>query len=234
MSLEKSLNKIKNFMHDRYVTNLAGLLVFGSANTGHFKEGNSDIDTMIFLKQLKGLNLDKESKFLFDALRPEHFHTQYFHTLDSIRDYLRRRKSFSTYITIVSDDGSRVLYSTPEFDKLKKELTDAPFSRKDIKDFIKEKDAYELDGYFKEINDYQLTKALMAHVRRKLQIINYFKTGKLIFDYEKCLDNIDLDKELDSQLEYLYNMYVNRKSLSDKQVKNYYNLARQITEIMNI
>lgn len=51
--LENSLRNIKNFILRRYKDNLAALIVFGSANTGHFREGESDIDTMIFLKNKK-------------------------------------------------------------------------------------------------------------------------------------------------------------------------------------
>ena len=68
MTLEKHLKKIKNFLLDRYKDNLAAILIFGSANTGQWEEGISDIDHMIFLKKLNGLNLNKESKFLFKEL----------------------------------------------------------------------------------------------------------------------------------------------------------------------
>ncbi len=64
MMLEKSFKKIKSFIFDRYRNNLASILVFGTANTGGFREGKSDIDTMIFLKKQNGLDLDKETKFV--------------------------------------------------------------------------------------------------------------------------------------------------------------------------
>ena len=42
MSLEDSLNKIRGFILARYQDNLAAILIFGSANTGHFREGKKD------------------------------------------------------------------------------------------------------------------------------------------------------------------------------------------------
>ena len=66
MSLKKSLKNIKGFLKKRYKGNLAAILVFGSAVTNHYIEGKSDIDTIILLKEQKGLDLKKESKFLID------------------------------------------------------------------------------------------------------------------------------------------------------------------------
>lgn len=70
----------------------------------------------------------------------------------------------------------------------------------------------------------------MAHLRRKLQIINYFKTDELVFDYEKCLDNISMDKEEKESLGRLYQTYKNRKVISSREVKQYRDLARQFTK----
>ena len=122
MSLEDSLNKIRGFILARYQDNLAAILIFGSANTGHFREGKSDIDTILLLKRQQNINFNKEIKFLLEALKSEHFATQYFYTLIGIKKHIRERGSWSTYITIVSEDGSKVLYSTPEFEKTRKWL----------------------------------------------------------------------------------------------------------------
>ena len=228
MSLENNLQNIKKFLLERYKDNLAGILIFGSANTNHFIEGKSDIDHMIFLKRKNNINFKKELKYLFRKLKNYHFSSQYMNSLKGIKEYIKKRKSFSTYITIVSDDGSRVIYSTPEFEKTKEWLLKHPFKKKEIKNFVREKDKFELDGYFKDIKNYELTKALMSHIRRKLQIINYLKTGKLIFDYEKCIRNARLDNE--KELERLYEVYKHRGKLSKKEINYYYTLARELTE----
>jgi len=230
MPLEDDIQQIRDFLLKRYKNNLAGILIFGSANTQQFAEGKSDIDHMIFLKEQKGINFEEEINFLFNSLKQHHFAAQYFNTLEGIKDYIQRRKSFSTYITIVTKDGSRVIYSTPEFERTKKYLIEHPLTKEEIKDQIKEKDRFELDGYFKEISEFNLTKALMAHLRRKLQIINYFRTGKLIFDYEKCLNNADSDKEEKGQLESLYENYKKRKKLSQGEIDYYFNLAKKFTK----
>lgn len=230
MALENSLNKIKEFIHNRYKNNLAGLLVYGTANTGNFIEGKSDIDTMIFLKKLGNLELGEESNYLFNKLESEHFATQYFHTIDSIKNYIADRTSFSTYITIVSDDGSKVLYSTPEFEKLKDYLRNNPPSKDSIKEYIKEKDKFELDGYFRDTDKFTLTKSLFAHLRRKLQIINYLQNNSLIFDFDKCLDNINLGNNEKRKLKNLYGSYKNRESIPGWEIRPYYNLAKQLTK----
>jgi hypothetical protein len=178
MSLEKDIQQIRNFLLNRYKDNLAGILIFGSANTHHFIDKTSDIDHMIFLKEQEGVNFEEETNFLLSSLKQYHFATQYFHTLGSIRDYIDKRKSFSTYITIVSEDGSRTVYTTPEFEKTREYLKKHPLTRKEIKEQLQEKDKFELEGYFKKIKGVDLTKGLLAHIRRKLQVINYFQTGK--------------------------------------------------------
>ncbi len=231
MTLEKSLGNIEKFLLDRYKDNLAGILLFGSAATGEFKEGESDIDTMIFVKDQRGLNIDEEIKFLIDKLKSERFATQYFHSLEGIIKYLRERNSFSTYLTIVSEDGSKTLYSTHEFEKTRQILRENPPSKEDLKKYVKEKDNFELDGYFRGIKDFQLTKALFAHIRRKLQIINYFKTGELVFDYIKCTNNSGLSKT-EEGLNLLYEEYSNRKSLTLEESNKYYQLARHLTDII--
>ncbi|GEM_PF-4761474 len=229
MALEESLTKIREFLLERYKGNLAGILLFGTANTGEFKEGMSDIDTMIFLKEQGGLNIDGEIKFLCNALKSERFSIQYLFSLRSVIYYIEERGSFSTYITIVSKDGSRTLYSTPEFEKVREQLRKTPPSKKDIKRFIEKKDEFELKGYFKEISNFELTKALFSHIRRKLQIMNYFKNNELIFDYKKCINNLKLPADKIREIEHLYEKYSGRKSLTESETEKYYRLAKEFT-----
>ncbi|MEK6952018.1 MAG: nucleotidyltransferase domain-containing protein [Nanoarchaeota archaeon] len=230
MALEESLTRIKEFLLDKYRDNLAGILLFGTANTGEFREGKSDIDTMIFVKEQRGLSIDDEIKFLVDALKSERFATQYFHTLEGIVEYIRKRSSFSTYITIVGEDSARTLYSTPEFESTRQRLKENLPSREDLKKYVKKKDEFELDGYFRNIEGFKLTKALFAHVRRKLQIMNYFNTGDLTFDYNKCANNLGLSITEREAIDSLYEDYSERKPLISEEVSRYYQLAKQFTE----
>ncbi|MEK6875096.1 MAG: nucleotidyltransferase domain-containing protein [Nanoarchaeota archaeon] len=230
MTLEKSLTRIKEFLLDRYKDNLAGILLFGTANTGEFREGKSDLDTMIFVKEQKGLNIDDEIKFLIEALKSERFATQYFHTLEGIIQYITERSSFSTYITIVGEDSSRILYSTPVFEETRQRLRENPPSKEDFKKYVKKKDEFELDGYFNGIEGFKLTKALFTHIRRKLQIMNYFKTGKLIFDYNNCANNLNLSASEKEDIEFLYDSYSKRKPLTTEEIDKFHQLAKQFTE----
>lgn len=230
MSLESSLEKIRSFVLDRYKNNLASILVFGSANTGHFKEGKSDIDTMIFLKEWKALKSEKETKLLLEKLRKYSFRTQYFHTLESIKEYIQNRTSFSTYIVIASQDGSRILYSTPEFEKTRKFLIENPPTKESIKEYVREKDKFELDGYFKNETDFKRARSFFAHFRRKLQIMNYFETKELIFDYDACLANISLPKKEKVKLNKLYEIYEKREAINDNENRKYGELARKLTK----
>ena len=230
MLLEKDIQKIKDFLLKRYGTNLATILIFGSANTGHYIEGKSDIDHIILLKKLNGLDVSQEMSILIRKLKSFHFAIQYLNDLEGIKNYINKRKSFSTYITLVSEDGAKVIYTTSEFEKTRKYLKEHPLAKRDIKEQLKEKDKFELEGYFKEIKGANLTKALMAHLRRKLQIINYFQTGKLTFDYERCLNTIKIDKRKKEQLEKVYSTYSKRKDLTKGEVNICEKLARELTQ----
>lgn len=148
--------------------------------------------------------------------------------MDSIKKYVNENISWSTRITILSKDGSRVLYSTPEFIKLKKWLLNTFPSRQEIKKYVKEKDEFELNGYFKKIKGFNLTKSLMAHIRRKLQILNYYLGNGLSFDYAICLNRLK-DFEDREMLIQLSNLYENRKKLKKGKVGDYVNIAKKLT-----
>jgi len=227
---ERHIQKIKDFLLDRYKNNLAAILIFGSVNTGQFQEGKSDIDHMIFLKKLNGLNIDEELKFLNNKLKQENFASQYFNDLGGLKNYIKKRKSFSTYIVVVGGDASKIVYTTPEFEKTRDYLKKHPLTKKEIQEFIREKDKFELGGCFENIKGYDLSKQLMFHLRRKLQVMNYFKTKKLIFDYHICLDNTNIDSEEREELEKLYKTYEKREGLSKKEIDYYTILAREFTK----
>ncbi len=230
MNLKENILEIKKFLLNRYKDNLAALLIFGSVNTGQFHNGKSDIDHMILLKKLKGLNAEKELKFLYSKLKGIGFSSQYFNDLQGIKNYIRSRKSFATYLVIATKDGSRVIYTTPEFERLRTYLKKHPLTRKEIQEQIKKKDKVELDGYFANLKGYHLSKQLMCHLRRKLQVMNYFKNKKIVFDYYACLDKVKLEKKEKEKLKKLYSAYKKRENLSKKDVDYYTSLARKFTQ----
>ncbi len=230
MTLENSLAEIKKFLLDRYGENLAGVVIFGSVNTGHFLDGESDIDHMIFLKELGKLDIDAELKSLNEELKQRGFASQYFNDLKGLKDYIMKRKSFSTYITVVGKDGSRTIYTTPEFERVRTYLRKHPLTKKEIQEYVQEKDAVELEGYFKDITGYMLAKQLMFHIRRKLQILNYFRTGELVFDYHICLGNATAGKEEKKRLEKLFEVYKAKRELPKEEADYYANLARELTK----
>jgi len=229
MKLKENVKKIKDFLLRKYKNNLAAILIFGSANTGHFIEGKSDIDNMIFLKKKGNINSKEEINFLIKKLKKYNFATQYFNDLNGIKKYIQEGTHFSSYITIVSKDGAKIIYTTPKFEKTRDYLRKHLPLKKNIKEIIKEKDRFELEGYFKKIKGFDLTKALMSHLRRKLQIMNYFQNRDLIFDYEKCLNNIDLNNKEKNKLEKLYENYSKRKILTKKENNYFRNLAKRLS-----
>ena len=238
MGLDKSLNIIKNTIKEKYEDNLAGILVLGSANTGHYVEGVSDINTMIFVKQQNKLDFQKEIKDLTTKLKTQKFQSQYFNSLEGIKDYLQKRKSFATYLVMTADDGATKLYTTPEFKSLKKSLRENPFSKEEIKNHVEEKDKFEIGEkrYMREESEeqfrerpYRATQNFLFHLRRKAQIINYLKTEKLIFDFSKCLENADLPSNDKAKLYELYDLYEKREKLSSDQIDFYFDLANKLT-----
>lgn len=228
MAPKKSLVRIKRTLTKRYGKNLAAVLVFGSANTGKFKSGKSDIDTIILLKNKEGLNFEEEIILLSDKLKKLNFATQYFHTLRSIKDQILKRKSWGVFITIASRDGSLVLYSTPEFQKLKQWFRKHPLKKKDCLKYLQEKNKTDVNGYFKKRKGYELTKSIMAHIRKQLQILNFLRNGLLVYNYKECLDYLNLAKNDNKKLLVLYDKYEKRASLKKSEVDAYYDYFRKL------
>jgi len=85
-------------------------------------------------------------------------------------------------------------------------------------------------GYLRKIKGFALTKGLSSHIRRKLQIINYFENKKIVFDYEKCLSDVILEKEQKDKLKKLYNYYIKRKRLPKKETQDYYEIAEKLAK----
>jgi len=231
MALKKSLGKVKNFIKKRYKGNLAGLLIFGSANTGHFVEGKSDIDAIILLKNKEGVNFEEEIILLSDSLKSENFTTQYFHTLQSIKDYILEGKSWGTFITIVSDDGCLVLCSSSEFEGLREWFVENPLDKDDCIKYLCGKNKSDVNGYFKKAKGYELTKSLMAHIRKQLQMLNFLKNGGLVYNYEDCLDNSELGSGDKDRLMVLYDKYSDREGLG-RGAESYFDYIKKLNKMV--
>ncbi|MEK6757615.1 MAG: nucleotidyltransferase domain-containing protein [Nanoarchaeota archaeon] len=228
MSLDDYLSDIKRYLKERYKDNLSAILIFGSANTGHFVERKSDIDLIILLKNKKELNLEREKEILFKERKSLKWSIVHFDTIKEYEKHIYKKGSWSSWITVIN--GSKKLYRTNEFEKFRKRLISKPISKKKLKKYIKDKDKFELDGYFKNIKEFESLKGLFSHLRRKLQIMNYYENKTILFDYEKCLKNINLDKNKEIMLNKLYDNYVKRKTLPKKDIDDYYEISRELTK----
>lgn len=224
MSLKNRLENIKRFLKKRYKNNLAAILIFGSANTGEYRERESDIDTIILLKKQNNFDFKKELKFVSKKFKSENFAIHHLTTIKNYEKHIYDEGSWSSWITTIK--GCKKIYSTSEFLKFRKRLISKPISQKKLIKYLKKKDEFELK---EKLTGYKKTKWIMSHLRRKLQVMNYFEGKELIFDYEKCFNNINLVNDEKRKLEKLYNSYGKRKSLSKREVQEYYKLAEELT-----
>jgi len=169
--------KIKEFILNRYKNNIVAILVFGSANTGEYKIGKSDIDTIIILKGNTDLDLKQERKLLIKELKSVNLSIQNFVTVKDIKKYVKERNSWGIQTAILSEGGSKIIYSNEEFIKLKNWFKINFSSKEKIKDYFRKKDEFELYGYFKNLECFELIKNIFAHIRKKIQAINYFENN---------------------------------------------------------
>ncbi|MBU0760397.1 MAG: nucleotidyltransferase domain-containing protein [Nanoarchaeota archaeon] len=225
---EATEKRITNICLNRLRDNLAGILIFGSYNTGEFVLGKSDIDLLILLKEDNGMKFQKEEDILkhveLTDLKPSIVH---FRPLEDYKEHIYREGAWSSWITIIC--GSKVIYSTEDFEKFRTYLEQHPLSSENLKDYIKTKDYIELEGYFKRNSGWNLTKAYYSHLRRKLQILNFLEGNTLDFDFTTCLNNLDclIENKLLQKIEKLYK---ERKEITEQEVKKYYVLAKKLTK----
>ncbi len=226
------MNKLENRIVDsflaRYDNNLASIVIVGSYNTGQFVQGASDIDTIILLKRKDKLDFEEEQKIMKDKLKDLNFSIQNFSTLRFYRNKIYDEGSWSSWITFLV--GSKIIYSTKEFENLRKYFSTHELSKEKVAKYLRNKDKTELDGYFKERIGWDITKALFAHIRRKLQILNFYSGNELSFDYWKCLDNVDLEEK--DRMKRLGELYDHRKSMKTEGVKLYTDLAYSLTPLV--
>lgn len=211
----------------RYNGNLAAVLLFGSYNTGHFREGISDIDSIILFKETDNVDFKSEPEKLRKELSDVKLSIQHFHTLKDYFDYIQDKGSWASWITVVN--GSKVIYKTREFEEFKERLQNNPISKEKLAKYLKQKDKFELDGYFKERREWDLTKAIFAHIRRKLQVMNYLAGNSPEFDYDTCLTNLNGEVRDKDRLVNLGEAYEKRRALSEDEVKEYVGYAKKLT-----
>jgi len=230
MEDKKLENSIVETCLKRYNGNLGAVLIFGSYNTGNFISGKSDVDLIILFKEKNNMKFQAEQDFLchkeFANIPVSIIH---FRTLDDYKEHIYEEGSWSSWITCII--GSKTIYSTTEFEEFKKFLSENPIPKQDLLDYLKNKDEIELNGYFKKLNGWDLTKAYFSHLRRKLQILNYFEGHKLEFDYSSCLNN--LRNILNhNEFDEISLMYSNRSKMNKSKSKKFYALANELTKVI--
>ena len=228
---------------ERFDNNLAAILIFGSYNTGQFVEGVSDIDMIILFKEESSFDFEKERYELGNNLADINPKIVHFRTINDYEKHIYEEGSWSSWITVIR--GSRAIYSTNEFDNFRNRLLNNPIPKEKLLKYIKRKDNCELEeklfirGNNEKRTEWQLTKWLFLHIRRKLQILNYYIGNKLEFDYKKCLDNLRNIKGIENEnmLKKLGELYGSRRVLKNEEIEAYLNVAKSLTnsiiKIMN-
>lgn len=184
----------------------------------------SDIDALIFLYRIGNLKSQAEIEALQNESRIL-LSVQQLGTLREARRRIYEGGSWSTWITLVV--GSKVIYRTKKFDAFRRSLGKQRLSPKRLINYLKGKDRFELDGYVGSASGWELTKGLFSHMRRKLQIISYYRGNKLAFEFDVCLNNLsDLNTGV---LRKLRESYMARKSISAIDIPVYMAYARELT-----
>ena len=150
------------------------------------------------------------------------------HHFRTIKDYekeIYKVGSWSSWAVV--QKGSVICYSTPEFEKFKKRLSEKEISKEKLKQFIIKKDEFDLSLDLSKKSDWPATKMLYAHIRRKLQILDYNSTKILQPDYNLCLARLTLPQADD--LAILGSLYKKRKSLAKKNIEKYVKISKELT-----
>ncbi|MBU0976942.1 MAG: hypothetical protein KKD18_00830, partial [Nanoarchaeota archaeon] len=100
-------------------------------------------------------------------------------------------------------------------------------SKEKLKQFIIKKDEFDLSLDLSKKSDWPATKMLYAHIRRKLQILDYNSTKILQPDYNLCLARLTLPQADD--LAILGSLYKKRKSLAKKNIEKYVKISKELT-----
>lgn len=116
---------------ENYSGNLAAILIFGTYNTGPFMFGISDVDKIILFKQEDNLDFRKEQDKLREELTDINLSILHFRTINDYEKHIYDEGSWSSWITVIN--GSKIIYSTKEFEKFRKKLFSNPISKEKLK-----------------------------------------------------------------------------------------------------
>ncbi|MFH1607897.1 MAG: nucleotidyltransferase domain-containing protein [archaeon] len=230
MSLTKKLKGIKKFLKKRYGDNLAAILVFGSANTGQYKEGVSDIDLIILLKRENHLNLKKEFKKIVNELKELKVSLHHLKTIKGHEKYIYQRGSWSSWTETIKE--SKNIYSTQEFRKLKTRLIKKPISKQKLIEYSNYKNR-RMSNYPGNRKGFSLTKGVFANLKTRMQTRVYLKHKTIIFDYNKCIKKINLEKEERKMLKRILKKHEQRKIITNKEFQYYKKLITNLTKEMS-
>lgn len=224
MEVEK---EILYLCKEQFGTNLAAVAIFGSYNYGPYLEGVSDIDAIVLLHKRDNLALKDEKSILTAKGEKIKLSVQQLATVEEIKERIYREGSWSSWITLIC--GSKQIYTTNEFKSLIQELKNKDIPKDNLLQYILHKDEFELEGYLPKTTGWDLTKGLYSHLRRKLQIINYYTNKKSDFSYISCLMSIELKEEDKKRLNWLSEMYTSREILTPEAAKMYFEIAKELT-----
>lgn len=210
-----------------YKGNLAAVLIFGSYNVGPFRNGSSDLDTIILLKEEDNVDFEKETKILQEQLKDLNVALHHFRTIENYRAHIYSKGSWSSWITVIC--GSKVAYSTPDFERFRKELAKKPIQNAKLIAYVQSKDGTDLSLDLEKTSEWVRTKAIFSHIKRKLQILNYNTGNKLEFDYSRCLEKLKDLKDA-KELKKLSELYEKREGLGLDEAKKYVLIARNLTK----
>jgi len=214
----------------QFGANLAGIAIFGSYNAGPYVEGVSDIDVNIYLLRRNGMDLAQEKAVLVESAKALKLSVHHLETLDVGLDRIYREGSWTSWITLTC--GSKFICATPAFVEFIDKIRAKDIAQENLIEYIKHKDELELAGYLRRISDWDLTKCLYAHIRRKLQILSYRKTKQPEFDYLKCLANIGVNAATKSLLDNLAKYYEIRMSLTGEEAQPYFETAAMLSKMI--
>ncbi len=216
----------KTFL-EKYKENLAAILIFGSYFTGQYKSGISDIDLIVLFKNPLR-NAIKEQESLTNKLKSLNVFIHHFKSLKEYKHSIYEKASWSSWIVVQS--GSKAIYSTPEFQSFKTYLSTHKLDNNKLTKFILEKDTFDLQIDLAKKSGWGATKMLYAHIRRKLQILNFYQNNNLEFDFSKCLNSINTKNK--AQLNKLSDLYNNRRNLTKKETQVYVKTSKSLTSFV--
>lgn len=226
MIQEQSLENVKSFLVSKYKKNLVCVLILKPEINYLLLRQN--IEVIIILKEKLNINLDKEKQVIGSKIISEKCTINHLHTLDSVKLFFKQPNNFFVLLRILSNEAYECVYSSDDFILLKEYLANNIPSKEELKKYMVEKMNFETENYFKSIMDFGATKALYNSIRKQIQLLNYFYNNNFIFDFEKCMNNINLEASEKARLNKLYNYYNTLIPLTDKEIEDIYKSYKKI------